>query len=435
MNEFENGTIEQNTDMQPEAEQISRPRMQEAVSKTEITKSFLTGLFIGLAVSLLISSSMYLYSRFSYKKAANIGEKQDTVLTDRVDAKLHVLEDSIQQYYLGDIDYDHMSESLYKGLVDGLDDKYSTYYTAEELEQVRADSEGVFYGIGASITIDADTTYAKIAKVLKNTPAEEAGLKDGDIIVAVEDESTAGLTLQDVVKRIKGEENTEVHLTIVREGEYDTLDFTITRKAIESETVTNEFDERTKIATIRINEFDLVTPKQFEEAMGESKDKGMKALILDLRDNPGGNLSAVVDIARMLLPKGLIVYTEDKNGARDEYSCDGDNEIDVPMVVLVNENSASAAEILAGAIKDYDKGFLLGKTTFGKGIVQKIFGMTDGSAVKLTISHYYTPNGNDIHKVGIKPDEDLDLDVEKYVEKGYDNQWERAKQILKGKIK
>lgn len=435
MNEFENETMEQNMDAKPEAEQILRPKMQKAVSKVEKTKSFLTGLFIGLAISLCISSGMYLYSRHAYKPAVSGGENQETALTERVDTKLHVLEDSIQEYYLGDIDYEQMSESLYKGLVDGLDDKYSTYYTAEELEQVRADSEGVFYGIGASITIDTDTTYAKIAKVLKNTPAEEAGLKDGDIIAAVEDESTAGMSLQDVVKRIKGEENTEVHLTIVREGEYDTLDFTITRRAIENETVTNEFDKRTKIATIRINEFDMVTPKQFEDALTESEKNGMKGLILDLRDNPGGNLSAVIDIARMMLPKGLIVYTEDKNGARDEYSCDGANEINVPMVVLVNENSASAAEILAGAIKDYNKGFLLGKTTFGKGIVQKIFGMTDGSAVKLTISHYYTPNGNDIHKVGIKPDEDLDFDVEKYVERGYDNQWERAKQILKGKIK
>ena len=161
----------------------------------------------------------------------------------------------------------------------------------------------------------------------------------------------------------------------------------------------------------------------------------MKGMILDLRDNPGGNLAAVVDVARMILPKGLVVYTEDKYGSRDEYSCDGKNELNVPMVVLVNENSASAAEILSGAIKDYKKGILVGKTTFGKGIVQKIFGLTDGSALKLTVSHYYTPNGNDIHKVGIKPDETVELDVQQYVEKGIDTQMIRAKQIIRGKVK
>ena len=160
----------------------------------------------------------------------------------------------------------------------------------------------------------------------------------------------------------------------------------------------------------------------------------MKALILDLRNNPGGTLTSVIEVARQLLPKGLIVYTEDKNGERDEYKCDGSHELEVPLVVLVNENSASASEILSGAIKDYGIGTLLGTTTFGKGIVQKVFGITDGSAVKLTISHYYTPNGNDIHGVGIEPDETLDLDVDQYLKDGTDNQLERATEILEGEI-
>lgn len=188
------------------------------------------------------------------------------------------------------------------------------------------------------------------------------------------------------------------------------------------------------IAYIQIAQFEDVTGDQFTEQIAKAREDGMKALILDLRNNPGGTLTSVIEVARQILPKGLIVYTEDKNGERDEYKCDGSHELEVPLVVLVNENSASASEILSGAIKDYGIGTLLGTTTFGKGIVQKVFGITDGSAVKLTISHYYTPNGNDIHGVGIEPDETLDLDVDQYLKNGTDNQLERATEILEGEI-
>ena len=188
------------------------------------------------------------------------------------------------------------------------------------------------------------------------------------------------------------------------------------------------------IAYIQIAQFEDVTGDQFTEQITKAREDGMKALVLDLRNNPGGTLTSVIEVARQLLPEGLIVYTEDKNGERDEYKCDGSHTLEVPMVVLVNENSASASEILSGAIKDYGIGKLLGTTTFGKGIVQKVFGITDGSAVKLTISHYYTPNGNDIHGVGIEPDEILDLDVDQYLKDGTDNQLERATEILEGEM-
>ena len=188
------------------------------------------------------------------------------------------------------------------------------------------------------------------------------------------------------------------------------------------------------IAYFQIAQFEDVPGDQFTEQIAKAREDGMKALILDLRNNPGGTLTSVIEVARQILPKGLIVYTEDKNGERDEYKCDGSHELEVPLVVLVNENSASASEILSGAIKDYGIGTLLGTTTFGKGIVQKVFGITDGSAVKLTISHYYTPNGNDIHGVGIEPDETLDLDVDQYLKNGTDNQLERATEILEGEI-
>lgn len=157
----------------------------------------------------------------------------------------------------------------------------------------------------------------------------------------------------------------------------------------------------------------------------------MKGLILDLRSNPGGNLNTVCEICRMLLPKGLIVYTEDKYGKRDEYSCDGDRQLEVPMVVLVNGYSASASEILAGAVKDYGIGTIMGTTTFGKGIVQRIISLSDGSAVKLTVSKYYTPKGNNIHGIGIEPDITVEFDAEKYNEEDFDNQLEAAKEELR----
>ena len=193
-------------------------------------------------------------------------------------------------------------------------------------------------------------------------------------------------------------------------------------------------DEET--AYIQIVEFDDVTIDQFADALATAKGSGMKGLILDLRANPGGSLNAVVEVARMLLPEGLIVYTEDKYGEREEYTCDGTRQLEVPLVVLVDMNSASAAEILAGAIKDYGIGTLVGTTTFGKGIVQQIIPFSDGSAVKLTISSYFTPNGNNIHGIGIEPDIQCEFDAEAYynTENPYDNQLERAREVLKEKI-
>ncbi len=220
-------------------------------------------------------------------------------------------------------------------------------------------------------------------------------------------------------------------MTIIRgEGtDREELDFTVERRKVETPTVEYEKKEN-GIAYIQISEFDAVTVDQFAEALAEAKADNLKSLIIDLRSNPGGSLKAVVDIAGMLLPAGRVVYTEDKYGKQIEYTCDGKHELNVPMVVLVNGNSASASEILAGAIKDYKKGTLMGTTTFGKGIVQQLFTMTDGSAVKLTVSHYYTPNGNDIHKVGIEPDVEIKFDAEAYKADKTDNQLDAAIEYL-----
>lgn len=412
---------------------------QEQLLKTATKKGFAQGMTAGLFLCAIILCISYITSQLvpagSSKSAiasidnSETEEESKSVVNNEVVKKLQLLEESIDEYYLKEVDAQEVENSIYKGLVAGLGDPYSTYYSKEELEEVYDSSAGIYYGIGAYIALDETTGGGQITKVMPGTPAEEAGLHDNDIIVAVDDENVLGLTLSEIVSKVKGPENTQVMLTIYREGEREYLEIEVTRKKIESPTVTYEMYEN-NIAYIQITEFDAVTTEQFREKLNQAKTEGMKGLILDLRDNPGGNLSDVVDISEELLPKGLIVYTEDRNGKRTEYKCDGKNEIQVPMVVLVNGNSASAAEILAGAIKDYNKGTILGTTTFGKGIVQRIFGFTDGSAIKLTVSNYYTPNGNNIHEVGIEPDETLEFDYDKYLEDKSDNQLERAKEIL-----
>ena len=220
-----------------------------------------------------------------------------------------------------------------------------------------------------------------------------------------------------------------MHLTLVRNGEEDYVEVDVTRRKVESPTVNYEMMEN-DIGYIQITEFDQVTIDQFTEALAVCKGSDMKGLVLDLRSNPGGSLNVVCEIARKLLPEGLIVYTEDKYGQKEELTCDGTNEIQVPVVVLVNGYSASASEILAGAIQDHEKGILMGTKTFGKGIVQRVISLSDGSAVKLTISTYYTPNGKDIHGVGIEPDEVVEFDADLYYDEGIDNQLEAAVKYL-----
>lgn len=396
---------------------------------------FVSGLFVGMLITLCIGSAAYLFVQKHAQTrlvsaTPDTTSAADTVMTKSVESKVRLLEDSLKDYYLEDVSNEDLEVGIYRGLIDALDDPYSTYYTKEEMEKVKESTAGIYYGIGAYVGFDQQSQYCKLTGIIPNTPAEEAGLKAEDIILEVDGVDVQGMTTSDVVVLIKGEENTQVVLTILRQGETDSRKISVTRRKVEAPTVNYEM-KQDGIAYIQITQFEDVSGKQFQEAMQDAREDGMRALILDLRANPGGTLGSVVDIARQLLPEGLIVYTEDKYGTRDEYKCDGKQQIDVPMVVLINENSASAAEILAGAIKDYGVGTLLGTTTFGKGIVQRVFGITDGSAVKLTISHYYTPKGNDIHKVGVEPDEELELDYEKYIEDGYDNQLERAMEILK----
>ncbi len=414
---------------------------QNTEIKQESKKRFLSGMLVGIFICVFIAAlSLAVVKVVKIVKSFSSVPIQESESTDMLDSKvltkIETIEELIDSFYYNeeDIDKQKMIDGMYTGMVEALGDPYSTYYSEEEWTSLMQSTEGIYYGIGAYVSLDETTGYGKIAGIIKNTPAEEVGLRENDIIYLVDGENVCGMDLSSMVSLIKGEEGTMVTLTIYREGEPDYLEIEVERRKIETPTVSSEMLED-DMGYIQITEFDDVTVDQFTEALAEVKGKNAKGLILDLRSNPGGNVSAVVDIARMILPKGLIVYTEDKEGNRDEYSCDGLHELKMPLVVLVDENSASAAEILSGAIKDYEKGTLVGTQTFGKGIVQRLMPLDDGTAVKLTVSAYYTPKGYNIHGIGIEPDVVCEFDANAYYDDGVDNQLEKAKEVLKGLMK
>lgn len=419
-------------------------RENENIAQKE-KKNFLNGLFTGVMATVLVVTMLFcikqvvvIYGNKASVQAsqkeksgeASEQETETTVVNDKVLEKMQAIEKVIDYYYYEEgIDREVIEDGVYDGMVSSLGDPYSTYYSEEELADIMEQTEGIYYGIGAYVSLDLATGLGKISGVIAGTPAETANLREGDLIYKVDGVSAEGLELTEIVGMIKGEEGTKVHLTLIREGESDYIEVDIERKKVESPTVNYEVYDN-GMGYIQITEFDEITVDQFTEAMAVCKGSDVKGIILDLRSNPGGNLSAVVEIAREILPKGLIVYTEDREGKRTEYSCDGTKELKIPMVVLINGNSASASEILAGAIKDYKIGTLVGTTSYGKGIVQRIIGLDDGSAVKLTVSSYFTPNGNNIHGIGIEPDIVCEFDSESYYEKDIDNQLEEARTVL-----
>ena len=313
-------------------------------------------------------------------------------------------------------------------------DEYSVYYDEEEYAELTEDSDGVFEGIGAYLTQNAETKVVTVVRPIPGSPAEKAGLLADDIIVEVDGENVVGDDLDVTVSKIRGEAGTTVQIGVKRRGQKNTLYFDIVRASVESVSVEGEMLED-KIGYIYISEFTDVTSEQFNEQLNTLKKDGMKGLVLDLRGNPGGSVRTSVEVADMLLKEGLVVYTEDKKGERSEYTSDAEHYYDDPLVVLVDSGSASAAEILTGALKDYKAGKVIGTTTFGKGIVQQVMPLGDGSGVKITISKYYTPNGVNIHGVGIEPDEEIEFDSEAYLEDETDNQLDRAMEIIKSELK
>lgn len=321
--------------------------------------------------------------------------------------KIEYLEKMIDQEYLGEVDNAEMAEGIYAGLVYGLGDVYSRYYTADEYAQETASTDGAYAGIGVSIQKNKNGGV-QIAECYEGGPGAEAGLQTGDVITAINDTDVTDMELSDVVSLIRENKDKTIVLTVFRENEEKSREISVDVTDVELPSVFGEMLDK-KTGYIQITQFTGVTPQQYKDMFAELKDKGMERLVIDLRDNPGGLLTSVCDILREILPEGLIVYTEEKYGNREEETCDGKHQLDMPLAVLVNENSASASEIFAGAVQDHEVGTIVGTTTYGKGVVQELRQLSDGSAVKLTVSNYYTPNGNSINKVGIKPDVEVKL--------------------------
>lgn len=335
----------------------------------------------------------------------------DAALRSKVEKKAALLERYIDQYFLDEVDEEQMADSIYKGIVAGLGDDYAAYYTSDEYETITEKTSGTYCGIGAYVTTNTETGAVTIIKPMTDGPADRAGLKAGDIIYAVDGTKVGDKDISEVLALIKGEVGTKVEIQIVRSGESDYLDFTLTREEIEEDTVNSKM-VTDSIGYIQVTAFEEVTPEQFRNGLTSLEEEGMQALIIDLRDNGGGLLTAAVDMLDMMLPKGLVVYTENKQGVAEEYYAEDDEEITIPVTILVNGNSASASEVFAGAMQDEEKAKLIGTTTFGKGIVQTIFDLQDGSALKMTTSKYFTPKGRNIHGTGLEPDIEIELDQE-----------------------
>ena len=346
--------------------------------------------------------------------------------------KLEYLEKMIDQDYLGEKDEDQLAEGMYAGLIYGLGDVYSRYYTAEEYEQETSSTDGSYVGIGISMEANKEGGV-KIAECYEGGPGEIAGLEEGDVISAIDGEDITEMDTSEVAGLIRNSGKDQVTLTIHREDEEKPIEITVEIRDVELHSVFGEMLDD-EAGYIHISEFTGVTPDQYLETFQSLEDQGMQKLVIDLRDNPGGLLDSVCSILNHVLPEGLIVYTEDKYGNRTEETSNGKDPLEIPLAVLVNENSASASEIFAGAVKDYGIGTIVGTTTYGKGVVQSVRQLADGSAVKLTVSNYFTPKGNNINKVGIQPNVEVKLSTEllnkKEITHEEDNQLQEALKVL-----
>lgn len=325
--------------------------------------------------------------------------------------KLAAIQMLVDQYYLGETEEIAFEEGVYKGFMEQLNDPYSVYYTEEEYNELMEDDSGLYVGIGVVVSQNIYTREVMITRVFKNGPAARAGLQRYDIILAVDGVDVAEMDLTDIVDMIRGAEDDTVVITVNRDGEE--MEIESERGTVEAEMVEYQMLDDNS-GYIVIYEFIETTYEQFMEGYAELTEAGMENLILDLRSNPGGLLDQVYMVSDAFLPTGaVVVSTEDNQGVKEYLKAENDDTIDIPMVVLTDGYSASASEILAGVVKDYELGTLMGQTTYGKGIVQRIFPLSDGSAIKMTISKYFTPNGEYIHDKGITPDIEIE---EMYIE-------------------
>ena len=357
---------------------------------------------------------------------------KEEAVSQETKEKLSGIQALIQKEYIGEVDEDALQTGICQGYVGALGDPYSAYYDEEQTSALMETTQGEYGGIGVVLTQNLDTGVTTASSVYEDSPAMKAGMKDGDIIYQVEGRDVSGMALEEISGSIKGEKGTTVEITVLRGEEREEVSLTITRDTIQAETVKTRMLED-EIGYLAISEFDSVTLEQYREGLAELTTQGMEGLIVDLRGNPGGNLDTVCEILDLMLPEGLIVYTEDKDGNRQEFTSDEAQEVQVPLAVLVDENSASASEIYAGAIQDYGIGQIVGTKTYGKGVVQTIYDLKDGTSLKLTVAEYFTPNGRNIDGEGITPDVEVTYQRNENDPEA-DNQLDRAVEALQNEM-
>lgn len=426
-----------------ENEKKNKNRFWKGVLVGALVTAFAGLVIVGIAAGISIIGHTVMDGQSMAGIIESSGNPEEEALNlQRIGNKLDLLEQVVDDYFLfeEDVDTEQMEAGIYKGMLAGLEDPYTTYYTAEEYRAMTEETEGVYCGIGVQVSQNLETGIITILRVFPGSPAEEAGLKKGDILYKVGALDVYDQELDTLVSQyIRGEEGTFVDLTVLRDGEE--ISATVERRMVESVTVEAQLLPD-KTGYVMVTQFDLVTADQFISAVDSLEKQGMERLVIDLRDNPGGVVDACVKMAAYLLPEdqyeGTILSTADKNGKGDRYYCQGGkllfegsgsnpeypmddgHELDMPIAVLINGMSASASEVFAGALRDYGMATLVGTTSFGKGIVQALLPLDDGSAVKVTIAHYYTPSGHDIHKKGLEPDVEIELELDEDLIGQYD---------------
>ena len=386
-------------------------------------KSFLKGALCG-ALAMLLAAGLV-----SCGLKVNSGSSD---ITSKTEDKISELQNLVKKHYMGDVKEKNLEDGIYKGYINGLNDPYSVYYNKKETKELYESTGGEYSGIGAVMSQNTETGVITLVQIYKDSPAEKAGLKDNDILYKVEGKEVTGKDLSKVVSKIKGEKGTTVELTVLRGENAKEVTVTATRDTVQAQTIEYKLMDD-KIGYIRVSEFDTVTYDQYKEALDDLENQGMQGLIVDLRNNPGGSLDTVTNMLRLLLPEGTIVSTKDKNGKTDEITCDGTHEFKKPMAVLVNQYSASASEIFSGAVQDYGTAKIVGVTTYGKGVVQQLMDLGDGTCLKVTIAEYYTPNGRSINGKGVEPDVKVEYQYDEENPKA-DNQLDQALSTIQEEI-
>lgn len=370
--------------------------------------SFFVGYFVSVG-TLVTWQNMFMRPLSDwFKPQKAIFFDQDSIDSSNIEA-FNKVKDIIETRYYEPVDANTLFTSAIKGLAQGPGDPYTVYYDPDEMKQFLEDTSGNYVGIGISVAMD-ENSILTVAEVFPNSPAKAAGIQTGDKIVKVDNEDVTGIKDADlIVKRIKGAPGTSVKITVYRTSTNEYLDLVMKRQSINVSYISSEMLQD-NVGYVRIKQFDSDIAVDFANQVNSLLAKGAKGLVFDLRNNPGGDYQEVVKICDMLLPKGLIVYVQDRNGNRKEEYSD-ENELKVPMAVLVNGYSASASEIMSAALHDFGKGILVGTKTYGKGLVQQIdTDFTNGGGLKYTIARYYTPAGVCIQGTGIQPDKEVQLD-------------------------